>query len=288
MKKQKRDIYQDVTNKIISSLENGVMPWYCPWDKTGENGFPENHKTGDHYKGINIVLFWIEQQEKGYSSSSWLTYKQAKELGGQVKKGEKGTTGIFYKMLERESERINDQGNKELDYIPMIKSFSVFNLDQIDGLEIPKTAEREEFKPISEAEKLIKATGIKIHKSGLKAFYRPSTDDITMPNRDRFLSAEDYYATLFHEISHATKHQSRCNRKPYETNIKKGAYAFEELIAEMGAAFTMASTKISGEIQNHASYIDSWLSVLKEDKRAIFKAASQAQKAHEWIIEKSS
>lgn len=167
----------------------------------------------------------------------------------------------------------------------MLRSFTVFNLDQIEGIELPETKVDFEggFDPIEAAETVLKASGVVIHEGGTRAFYRPSTDEITMPDRTRFDSANNYYATALHELTHATKHKSRCDRVPYDSKLAKGAYAFEELVAELGANFCMAGLGLSGSIENHASYIDHWLSVLREDKKAIFKAAAQAQKAYEWI-----
>lgn len=287
-RKAKRDLYQEITDKVIAALEAGTAPWRCPWDRSGEIGLPMNHKTGDGYKGINIAILWMTQQEQGFSSGRWLTYKQAAELGGQVRKGEKGTTAIFYKPLERETGEIDPKtGEAEIERIPMIRAFTLFNLDQIQGIERPEVALAGRFDPLPKAEQALQASGVAIHEGGTRAFYRPSTDEITMPDRERFELAMDYYATALHELTHATKHKSRCNRKPYESKAQKGAYAFEELVAELGAMFTMATLGLAGEVQDHAAYIDSWLSVLREDKRAIFKAAAQAQQAHEWIMEAS-
>lgn len=283
--KSKRDLYQEVTDKIIDSLEQGVSPWVCPWDRSGEMTLPVNHSSGDFYRGINVCLLWMEQQLRGFSSSRWMTYKQAAVKGGYVKKGEKGTTVIFYKTGEKETGEFNENGEGIIEKIPMLRSFTVFNLDQIEGIELPepKTNFEGGFDSIEAAETVLMASGVVIHESGTRAFYRPSTDEITMPDRTRFISANDYYATALHELVHATKHKSRCDRVPYDSKQAKGAYAFEELVAELGANFCMAGLGLSGSVQAHASYIDHWLGVLREDKKAIFKAAAQAQKAHEWI-----
>lgn len=280
----KRDLYQEITDKIISVLEQGTKPWSCPWDRSGEFTLPINHSSDEFYKGINVCLLWMEQETRGFSSSRWMTYKQASVKGGQVRKGETGTTIIFYKPWDKETGELDEKGQAVIEKIPMLRSFTVFNLDQIDGIELPEQAPLTGgFNPIEAAEKVLKASGVTVHERGTRAFYRPSTDEITMPERERFTTANDYYATALHELTHATQHKSRCDRQPYETNVRKGAYAFEELVAELGANFCMAGLGLSGEVQDHAAYIDHWLSVLKEDKKAIFKAAAQAQKAHEWI-----
>ena len=280
----KRDLYKEVTDKIISALEQGVKPWSCPWDRTGEFTLPTNQSSGEFYKGINVCLLWTEQEIRGFSSSRWMTYRQAAAKGGQVRKGEKGTTVIFYKPWEKETGEFDGNGQAIIEKIPMLRSFTVFNIDQIDGIELPEqTPLTGGFDSIEAAELVLKASGVTIHECGARAFYRPSTDEITMPERERFTAANDYYATALHELTHATKHKARCDRKPYETKVSNGSYAFEELVAELGANFCMAGLGLSGEVQDHASYLDHWLTVLKEDKRAIFKAAAQAQKAHEWI-----
>ena len=285
--KVKRDLYQEVTQKIISALEEGVNPWVCPWNTTGEFTLPINHSSNTFYQGINVCLLWMEQATQGFSSSRWMTYKQASAQGGQVKKGEKGTPIIYYKTLEKETGEVNEQGQERIDKIPMLRSFSVFNLDQIDGLDLSELALplMGGFDPIAAAECVLNASNVTIHEHGTRAFYSVSRDDITLPERARFTHSNDYYATALHELTHATQHKSRCDRQPYASTIAQGSYAFEELVAEMGAAFCMARLNLSGAVQDHADYIGHWLRVLKADKKAIFKAAAQAQKAHDWIMQ---
>jgi antirestriction protein ArdC len=285
--KVKRDIYQEITDRVIESIEKGVLPWACEWETDGgEFCLPVNFSTGENYKGINIMLLWMAQHVGAFSSSHWMTYKQAKAKGGQVRRGEKGTGIIFYKTLTKETDRVNSAtGKNEIDHIPMLRSFTVFNLDQIDGIESPEKIELTGgFNPLEEAEKILMASGVKFNEGGTGAFYRPSTDEVTMPDRERFTNANDYYATAFHELGHATQHKTRCDAPIYESKIKKGAYAFFEVRAELTACFTMASLGLMGKnIDNHSSYIKGWLEVLKSDKKAIFRASAQAQKAHEWI-----
>ena len=283
----RRDLYADVTDKIIAALEAGTAPWSCPWDRTGEITLPINENTGAFYQGINIPMLWMAQQERGFTSARWMTYKQASEKGGQVRKGEKGTGIIFYKTLEKDSGRVDtDTGEAVMDHIPMLRAFTVFNLDQIDGIDAPlPPATGEGFDPIAIGEAVMQAAGVPVHHGGARAYYMPGADTITLPDRVRFDKAEDYYATALHELTHATKHPTRCDRKRYEHENSKVSYAFEELVAEMGSAFLMAALGISGNVQHHADYLDSWLTLLRQDKRAIFKAAAQAQKAANWALD---
>ena len=278
-----KDMYQIVTDRIIAALENGVKPWACPWDRTQQcDMLPMNFKTKAQYSGVNILLLWSEIVEKGYSSPYWLTYKQAAELGGNVIKGQKGTAIIYYTLWEKR----NEQGEDEK--IPMLKSFTVFNLDQIENIEKPVMAVKEEriknneFDLMPHVDNAILATGAVINHVGVRAFYAPSQDSITMPTQDRFTSSSDYYATLWHELTHWTAHKSRLDRK-LTGSFGTRDYAFEELVAELGAAFCCADLGVFGEIQ-HDSYIASWLNALNNDKKYIFKAASLASKAHQYLL----
>lgn len=283
----RRDLYAEVTDKILAALESGTAPWSCPWDRSGEATLPINESTGAFYQGINIPMLWMGQHERGFSSAHWMTYRQASEKGGQVRKGEKGTPIIFYKTLERDSGRIDaDTGEALVEQIQMLRSFTVFNLDQIDGIDAPlPPAGGNGFDPIAIGEAVMQASGVAVHHGGARAYYLPGADAITLPDRVRFTHAEDYYATALHELCHATKHPTRCDRKRYEHENSKVSYAFEELVAEMGSAFLMAALGISGNVQDHADYLDSWLTLLRQDKRAIFKAAAQAQKAANWALD---
>ncbi|TDS90208.1 antirestriction protein ArdC [Rahnella sp. BIGb0236] len=277
----KTDIYQSVTDSIISALEAGVKPWSCPWQRVpGMSGLPSNYSTGAAYSGMNIMLLWCSASEQGFNDSRWMTYKQAKAEGGQVRNGEHGTTAIFYTMLERE----NDEG--ETDYIPMLKTFIVFNVEQIDGLPLSDEVvfPAETFEPIPQAEALFRNSGATIIEKGQNAFFAPSTDEIHLPDRRLFSDDANFYTTGLHELVHWSGGKSRLNR---EMKGKFGSeeYAFEELIAELGSAFLMADLGIAGEVQ-HESYIASWLKALKNDKRYIFKAASAASKAHRYLMDK--
>ena len=279
--KTKTDICQTVTDSIIAALETGVKPWACPWQRTpGMSGLPSNYATGMGYSGMNIMLLWCSASEQGFNDSRWMTYKQAKAEGGQVRKGEHGTTAIFYTMLERE----NNEG--ETDYIAMLKTFTVFNVEQIDGLPLSDEAvfPAETFEPLPQAEALFRNSGATIIEKGQNAFFAPSTDEIHLPERRLFSDAANFYATGMHELVHWSGAKSRLNR---EMKGKFGSedYAFEELIAELGSAVLMADLGIVGEVQ-HESYIASWLKALRNDKRFIFKAASAASKAHRYLMDK--
>ena len=283
----RRDLYEEVTSKILAALESGTAPWSCPWDRSGEITLPINESTGAFYQGINIPMLWMAQHERGFSSARWMTYRQASDKGGQVRKGEKGTAIVFYKTLERDSGRVDaDTGEALVDQIPMLRSFTVFNLDQIDGIDAPlPPAVGNGFDPFAIGEAVMQASGVAVQHGGTRAYYLPGADTITLPDRVRFAQAEDYYATALHELCHATKHPTRCDRKRYVHENSKVSYAFEELVAEMGSAFLMAALGISGDVRDHADYLDSWLTLLRQDKRAIFKAAAQAQKAANWALE---
>nr|WP_159466460.1 zincin-like metallopeptidase domain-containing protein [Scandinavium goeteborgense] len=283
--KTRTDVYQEVTDSIIEALEGGVKPWVCPWKRNGAvSGIPSNFSTGTAYSGMNIMLLWCSAAKQGFNDSRWLTWNQAKEQGAQVRKGETGTTCIFYKTLEKE----NDAG--ELERVPMLKTFTVFNAEQIDGLKMgasdgaetgPKPVDV--FDPLPQVEKLFQRSSASITERGQQAFYRPSTDEIWLPERRLFADAANFYATGLHELVHWTGAKNRLNR---EKGNKFGSekYAFEELIAELGSAFLMADLGVVGEVQ-HESYIASWLKALKDDKRYIFKAASAAGKAHRYLMD---
>lgn len=284
IKKSSKDIRQQVTDKIIAALEHGTVPWRCPWDRT-QCGIPVNLKTGDDYHGFNAFYLTFAQVSAGYSTRHWLTYKQAQMMGGQVRKGEHGIPAVFYKSYDKETDKAEDSGEPKTEKILVLRYFTVFNLNQIDGIEPPAQRPRFSFEPIEAAEKIVKTSGIPVLHGGVKAYYKLRMDMIGMPDRDRFSRAEDYYATVMHELTHATKHPSRCNRQMYETTIPEGAYAFEELVAEIGSLLCMTALGLEGEIASLSNdYIDSWLSVLKSDKSAIFKAAAQAELAYQWLM----
>ncbi len=227
------------------------------------------------------MLLWSSASEQGFNDSRWMSYKQAQAEGGQVRKGEHGTTAIFYSTLEK----ANDAG--EIDYIPMLKTFVVFNVEQIDGLaQFAETVSfTGSFEQLPQVENFFQSSGANIIEKGQNAFFRPSTDEVWLPERYLFSDAANFYTTGLHELVHWSGGKNRLNR---EMKGKFGSedYAYEELIAELGSAFLMADLGILGEVQ-HESYIASWLKALKNDKRYIFKAASVASKAHRYLMDKA-
>ena len=279
----KTDLYQRVTNKIITALEQGTPPWVSPWQDRME--MPSNLATGKPYRGINILMLFMEALDRGYPDSRWLTLKQANELGGRVRKGEHGAPIVFFKLREigADDDRHGFDDPEPKRVIPMLKSFTVFNACQIDGL--PERFEKREmpaWQPIGEAEELLYLSGAKIRHGGNRAFYSPQDDLIQLPPQAWFPDVERYYGVALHELTHWTGHPSRLDR-PLGRRHGIDAYAFEELVAEMGAAFLCAHCGLPARLE-HASYIDHWLDALRRDKRLIFVAAGMAQKAADFVI----
>ena len=274
-----KDIYTDVTNRIITALEAGTPPWHCPW--TDHTALPSNLATGKPYRGINILMLSIEAQLSGYSDSRWVTLRQANELGARVRKGSHGTPIVFFKMKEIADAVDADEPKR---VIPMLRSYTVFNASQLDFL--PERFELRSsppaWQPIGEAEQLIYDTGAVIHHGGNRAFYRPSDDIIQLPPPAWFPDTSDYYAVALHELTHWTGHPRRLDRVLGRRHGIE-AYAYEELVAEMGAAFLCAHCGLPARLE-HASYIDSWLDALRRDKRLIFTAAGAAQKAADYVL----
>ncbi|MEI7431522.1 MAG: ArdC-like ssDNA-binding domain-containing protein, partial [Betaproteobacteria bacterium] len=244
------DLYQEVTDRIIKSLEAGVPPWLPPWEGS-ELSLPENVTSGHRYRGINILLLHLTALERGYNTSRWLTFKQALDIGAHVRKGESGTPVVFFKPLEiAEKANTPDATTK---VIPLLRYFTVFNIDQVEGL--PETLTpvlpQHDWDPLVAAETLLINSRARIQHGGSKAYYRPSDDVIQLPPRSCFPTASDYYGTALHELTHWTGAPSRCNR-PLDGRRHIDAYAFEELVAEMGAAFTCAHCHLPARLE-HAS-----------------------------------
>lgn len=286
------DIRQVITDKIIAMLEKGGNESRARWTKAARGGFPSNGKTGDAYRGVNVLILWDEAIERGYTSNVWMTYKQAEGLGAQVRKGEKAVMCAYFEMVKRKGSEADKADGEEggNGFFPMCKPFWLFNVAQIDGLpesfSTPVEAGKE-FNPIADAEKLIEASGAVIRHGFDGAFYTRSADQICMPARERFTSPENYYATAVHELTHWTGHDDRLNRQ-FGKRFGDDAYAFEELVAELGAAFVVGHLGfVEATIENHAAYLQSWLSVLKNDKTAIFTASKHACLAYDFILEKA-
>jgi antirestriction protein ArdC len=278
------EVYSIITERIIALLEQGTVPWQKPWN--GGEQAPQNLVTRKPYRGVNVFLL----NAAHYASPFWLTFKQAQELGGHVRKGEKAFPVVFWKWLEVE----NDNGSKER--VPFLRYYSVFNVAQCEGIEghVPSSSEtKREHAPAEAAECIVqgmpKRPEIKLGQS--QAFYSPGTDFVGMPDPDQFRSSEDYYSVLFHELTHSTGHESRLNRKGVAGSdgqwsaFGSGSYAKEELVAEMGAAFLCGQAGIvERTIDNSAAYLASWLARLKDDPKLVVQAAAQAQKAADFIL----
>jgi len=283
------DLYQSVTDSVIAQLEAGRVPWVQPWGRPeiiSPLGLPTNAQTGRNYSGINILLLWAAAIDTQRTTQTWLTYKQALAIGGNVRKGETGTTICYADTYipKAEKERAKENGTTAIP-IGFLKRYTVFNADQCEGLDpsfFEGVAPPPERELIPRAEKLIAATGADFRTGGDRAFYSPSDDFIQVPHQSAFFEQINYYRTCFHELGHWTGHTSRLDR-----NLKgqKGTklYAKEELCAEMTTAFICAALGITPTVR-HADYIGSWLTVLKDDKRFVFKAASLASKAADYIL----
>ena len=274
------DIHQTITNQIIEAMESARTRGRRLWDS--QPSLPLNLTTGKPYSGINVLMLWAAGLRNGYTSPYWLTYKQAADKGGQVRKGERSTLCVFYKPWE--SENTNPAtGETETTRGAVLKSFRVFNVDQIDGIEAPAPEPRPAFVAIEDAERILAASPAPIHMGGTQAFYRPATDTIHLPPREAFINPEAFYSTALHEICHSSGHKSRLNRD-FSGRFGTEAYAFEELIAELGSAFLNADLGIiASTLQDHADYLVSWVKILKDNKKAILTAAAQASKAHAFI-----
>lgn len=283
--KPKFDTYQEVTDAIVAQLEAGTKPWVKSWNGAAVSN--PRRAGGQLYRGINILLLWGSASAQGFASDRWLTFKQALDLGGNVRKGEKGTRIVFFKKLTV-TDRADPAGEAQKE-IPMLRTYTVFNADQCDGLparfypaplELVAGHDRDQA-----AEAALRSCGADIREDRqAAAFYVPDQDFVHMPAFELFTSAGGYLATLAHELCHWTGHETRLDRK-LRNGFGSKDYAFEELVAEIGAAFVGARLGIAGEhIDNHAAYLASWLKALRDDKRMIFKAASLAQAAADLVL----
>ena len=280
-------LYADVTARIIAELEEGRLPWVQPWDAVACGcTMPQNAGTARRYTGINVLILWAEVVAKGYASQRWLTYRQAEAAGGNVRRGEKGTVICYADRFtpKAERERAAAEG-EEARSVPFLKRFTVFNVAQCDGLPgelLAPPAILPESETVPAAEALITATGAAFHVGGAMAFYMPSLDCIEVPPQAAFHEPVNYYRTCLHELGHWTGHPSRLVRD-LSGRFGSRAYAAEELVAEMASAFVCAALGIVPTVR-HADYIASWLDLLRDDDRAIFRAASLASKAADFLL----
>ncbi len=288
MSSERQDVYTRVTNRIIADLEQGVRTWMKPWNPGNTAGRitrPLRH-NGVPYSGINILMLWAEAVAQGFAAPIWMTFKQASELKAHVRKGEKGSLVVYANAITRTEE--DDNGKESEREIHYMKGYTVFNVEQIDGLPehyygkpevINTTIER-----IAHAEAFFAATKADIRYRGDRAYYSQEGDYIQMPVIEAFKDAESFYATLAHESAHWTRHPSRLDRSFGRKKWGDEGYAREELVAELASAFLCADLNLTPEVRDdHAAYIADWLTVLQNDKRAIFSAAAHAQKAVDYL-----
>lgn len=279
--------YELITQRVIEAIEKtGNLPWRKPWHSRAVSSLPCNLTNKKPYRGINVFLLSM----MGFNSSYWLTFKQAKALGGSVRRGEKGCPVVFWSVLEKRNPKTN-----EIEKIPFIRHTSVFNVDQCEGIEIPaeQTSQSPRVNPIVECEAIVAGftASPKIIHREQQAYYSPSADIVNMPIRDSFENAEEYYSTLFHELVHSTAHTSRLNRRSTNRLSFFGSedYSKEELVAEFGSSFLCATAGIDAHtINNSAAYIKNWVSALRNQPKMLVEAASQAQKACDFILGKNN
>jgi antirestriction protein ArdC len=284
-----RDVYSRITNKIVADLEQGVRPWMKPWSAehaAGRITRPLRH-NGIPYKGINVIMLWSASVTKGYACPLWLTFKQAIELGGHVKKGESGELVVYANTITRTE--TDDKGEETEREIPFMKGYTVFNAEQCEDLPAHYTAKAEPsaltpLQRIERADRFFAATCADIRHGGTRAYYAEGPDYVQMPPFETFCDAESYAATLAHELTHWTKNDKRLARDMGRVKWGDEGYAREELVAELGAAFLCADLEITPEVrEDHAAYIATWLKALHDDKRLIFTAAAHAQRAADYL-----
>jgi antirestriction protein ArdC len=276
-----RNLYQEVTDSIVAELKLGAAPWVKPWRETAGNNRPANAVTGRPYNGVNIVALWSAMQTRGRKTPRFLTFKQAKDAGGTVRRGEKGTLICFAKTVSAEDREDPEESRQYW----ILKGFTVFNVAQCDGLPAriatpviatPRISERDAL-----VDEFIECTGADIRENADgDAYYSAKADSIDMPALRSFTSRDHYYATVFHELGHWTRHPSRLDRKLERSD--EAAQAVEELVAELVSAFICAEFNINGDLR-HAGYIDHWLELLQHDSRMIFAASARAQEAADYL-----
>lgn len=287
-KAPRADLYSTITDRILADLEQGVRPWFKPWSAGHTEGRitrPLRH-TGEPYSGINVLLLWSEAVAHGYAAPHWMTFKQALDFGAHVRKGEKGSLVVYASRIEKTETGENGEDTERS--IPFLKSYTVFNVEQIDGLPerylAPAAPPPAPMDRIAHAEAFFAATGSDLRHGGHQAYYAPALDYVQMPPFAAFRDAESYYSTLAHEHVHWTRHPTRLARDFGRKRFGDEAYAREELVAELGSAFLAADLRLTPEPrEDHAAYIASWLKVLKGDKRFIVSAAAFAQRAADFL-----
>jgi antirestriction protein ArdC len=291
---EKQDIYTRITKQIVSHLEKGVRPWVMPWNAehaAGRITRPLRH-NGKPYSGINVLSLWASAMAQNFAAPIWMTFKQATELDAHIRKGEKGSLVVYADSITRKEtdEKTGDEIDRE---VPFLKGYTVFNVEQIDGLPEAYYAKAapnlDPVARIEHVEKFFATLGATIRHRGNRAFYSIAADAIQMPPFESFQDADSYYATLAHECTHWTGNKTRLDRDFGGHRFGSEGYAVEELVAELGAAFLCSDLELALEPrEDHASYIATWLKVLAADNRAVFTAAAHAQRAAEFINRRST
>lgn len=277
------DVYTRVTEQIISAIEAGAGSWDMPWHSAGSSHCPVNIETGKHYRGVNILSLWAASFSHGYEHPIWGTFNQWSNLGCSVRKGEKASVGVFWKPLDLESEADQSVEGEATASRWVARAFPLFNCAQVDGYEPPLREETPVPERIERAEQFITSLPADIRHGGSRAFYSKSEDYTQVPPYEVFFENIHYYSTLAHELTHWTAHTSLLDRD-LSGRFGTESYAFEELVAELGAAYIAASLELPTDPRtDNAAYIESWLKVLKSDTKAIFTAASHAQRAADFL-----
>lgn len=284
---EKKSVYEEITERIINSLEAGVIPWTRPWE-TAQYGEQRNAVTDRPYRGVNIMLLNLVANMKGFVDTRWMTFRNAEKLGGHIKKGEKGVGIVFWNFLKVKKLEASAAGSEDTEQkmIPFARMYTVFNVEQCEGIDLSPlkiTVEPEGTKNL-EAEKIVSLPHLK--HGGSRAYYSQSKDHIVLPVREAFESLDFYFSTAYHEVLHWSGHPRRLNRK-FGIRFGDQDYAFEELVAEIGAVFLGAGTGIPFEGMRHPEYLNFWLQILKNDNRAIFTAAAKAQAAADFVLDKA-
>jgi antirestriction protein ArdC len=280
-------LYQDITDKIVRQIEAGTIPWVQPWAEDQTLSIPRNAATNRAYSGVNILLLWDALFGHGFAVNRWLTFKQALTFGGNVRKGERGTTVVYADAFtpKTDSAHAPEGGEDSGRRVPFLKRFTVFNVAQCDGLPFDYTVQQKQVSqalPIPAAEALIAATGANFDRTDTKAYYHIGTDTVHTTPQERFYEPINFYRTALHELTHWTGAKLRLNRD-FTGRFGSTAYAREELVAEIGSAFLCAALGIVPTVR-HADYIGNWLEVLRNDSRAIVSAASHASKAADFLL----
>ncbi|MGX2950668.1 ArdC family protein [Ursidibacter sp. B-7004-1] len=299
----KFDLYQNITDRIVMALEAGTAPWLKPWSNTESKlTLPRNAISNRYYNGVNVLLLWLAAAENGYRQSKWITMKAANDLGARIRKGEKATLVVNYNPVEKEkldedgNVVLDEQGNPEMVRFSFIKNHYLFNIEQCENLptqyydviDETQSQPEQQYQKFAEIRQIVEGINLTVEvKPSNKAFYHPKVDTVVMPEMKQFNSEEGFYSVLLHEMTHSTGHKDRLNREGITSGKAKfgnDIYAFEELVAEMGGAFLCAYLGFDTVPQN-ASYIESWIKVLKEDKRAIFRASGKAREACDYMLD---